>query len=454
MKRTAVWALSLTFASAALADDVVVLENGREAHGRIVEETDAGVKLDVGGGKMFYPRGKIKEVRRDAAAAKPAAADAAPASSAEEAREEYSLIYDDGRRAGARTFRVAKGPDGFRFEEEIVFLDAKGLPELAVRTTERSDANFMPLSFQVRETSGGTNHRMAIGEVRGGRLYLTVTKDGDKTQEDAVLPENARFPFAARELFLRDSRALSGRLDATIYDTRDQRWRPTAYSEGGRKPVVVDGKAFDVRVVLRKRGEVTEREWLDEKLNTHMAELNGDALRAMASTMDVVGRVKRGDSERVTGPDSAARTRYADAEGGWKIGKPDPSWTFEEAAVRGAGALLAIKNAPLFASVDVMRDVTAPPDVTLERAAESLERLCRSIAPDFKVVKSGFEGKDAGRYYWLEATATTKGEKTKTLARVVVRKGKVWRILAAAPEGAFEAVRADFGKVLDSFVVE
>jgi hypothetical protein len=439
-------------AVAAHAEDVLVLKNGREARGKIVEETDAGVKLDIGGGTMFYAKSQIAEVRHGAAETKPAAPAEEPA--ATESRDEYAVLYDDGRRAGTRSLRVARTPEGWRFEEEIVFLDKTGAPEMEVRSTERCDGNFLPLQFQVRESSGGANHRLSIGEVRGGRLYLSVTKEGDKTQSDDALPADARFPFGARELFLRETKALGGKLDARVFDTRDQRWRATRYEEAGRKPVAEDGRNVDVRVILRKRGDLVEHEWIDERLVAHMAELNGEALRAIGCTVDVVGRLRRGDTERVTGPDSAARTRYADPEGGWKISKPDPSWTFDEPAVKGAGALLQIRNAPLFATVDVMRDLSAPPDVTLERAAESLQRLCRSIAADFRVVKDGYAGEGAARVYWVEATATTKGEKTKTLARVVVKDGKVWRLLAACPEGAFEGLRADFEKIVSSFALD
>jgi hypothetical protein len=187
---------------------------------------------------------------------------------------------------------------------------------------------------------------------------------------------------------------------------------------------------------------------------SHMSELNGDALRAIGSTVDVVGRVKQGDADRVTGPDSAARTTYSDPEGGWRIGKPDPSWTFEVPPVRGAGALLSVRNGPLFATVDVMQDAKAPADTTLERSAESLQRLCRTVAEDFRVVADGYTGEGAARVYWLEATATTKGEKTRTLAHVVIRGGKVYRLLAACPEGAFAAVRPEFEKILNSFATE
>lgn len=452
MRRRLSVAFLLALAASAAAEDVIVLENGREARGRIVEETDAGVKLDFGAGKMFYARKLIREIRRgtpDAAAAeKPVPGEIA------DSREETALLYQDGRRVGTRVFRVARTREGWRFEEEIVFLDAKGVPEMQVRTTERSDAEFLPLAFQFREAAGADEHRMVAGEVRGGRLYVTVTKGGEKSQSDDAIPPGARFPFAARESYLRDAKALAGKLEAPVFDTRDQRWRLTSYSEAGRKAVDEDGSTVDLRVVVRRRDDVMEREWVDDRLAAHMIDLNGESLRAIRSSADVIARVKQGDTERVTGRDSAARTRYVDPEGGWRIGKPDPSWTFEEPAIRGAGALLSVKNAAVFASVDVLRDRTAPPDTTVERAAESLQRLCRAVAEDFHVERDGYTGEGPLRVYWLEATATTKGEKTRTLANVLVRKGKVFRLLAACPEKEFATLRPDLERILGSFVVE
>ena len=442
----------LACASIGLAEDVLVLRNGREARGRIVEETDAGVRLDLGAGSMWYRRDQITEVRRgtpDNDATPPATA--AGRSADADTREEYALLYHDGRRVGTRTFRAARTPEGFRFEEEVVFLDEKGVPSLEIRTLERSGPGFEPLAFQVRESAGEASQRMVAGEVRSERLWLTVTKEGEKTKTDTALPTGARFPFGARELFLRESGALGGRLEASLYDTRDERWRPVAYEEGGSKRFESDGKSVEVRVVLRRRGDAVEHEWVDDRFAAWMAEINGEALRAMRSTADAVARVRAGETDKLTGPDSAARTRYADEGEGWSIGKPDPSWTFEEPEVRGAGALLSVRNEPLFASVDVLRDVAAPADVTLERSAEALQRLCRAIAPDFRVLRDGYVDSPAGRAYWMEASATTKGERTKTLARVHVVKGRVYRLLAACPESAFDVLRPDLERVLGSF---
>jgi len=443
-------------AADASAEDVVVLTNGREARGKIVEETPEGVKLDVGAGRMFYPRAMVREVRRGSTEETPKTAgpDAASAP-APETREDYALLYDDGRRVGTRTLRTSKTPGGFKFDEELVSFDDKGAPAARVYVTERCDAEFLPVSFQIRETKGEADQTLSIGEVRGGRLYLTTVKKGDKTLRDDALPApTARFPLAARELFLRGSAQLGGKLEVAVYDAKDELWRKTSYCESGAKQIDEDGKLVALRVVTRRRGDVVEREWIDAALGVHMAELAGERLRALGSTMDVVARVKKGDTERATGPSSAAKTRYADPDAGFRIGKPDPSWTFEAPALSGGGALISVRNAPLFASVDVLKDVAAPDGDAVDRAVDSFKRWSRAFAPDFQIVKDGFVGDGAAKSYWCEATATTKGEKTKTLARVVVAKHGTFRVLAACPEGAFEALRPELEKIASSFVAE
>ena len=448
--------LPLLLAGTAVAEDVIFLENGREIRGRIVDERPDSVKIDIGAGKLTFKRNQIREVRRE-----PVAAAAAPAAGPDlvtdpaTRREETSLLYTDGERTGTRVFRATKLPDGFLFEEELRILDAAGALKLDLRTLERADLQLLPLSFQVRESDGAAEHRTVSGEMRGGRLWLVTAKDGEKVKRDFAVEDGTRFPFAARELFLRDGKALGGVLDLPVYDLRDGVVRAFSYREGGTRPVRLEGRSLQARVVVRRRGtELVEREWIEADGTAVLAELNGPKTLAVGTTKKAVERLREGDADRVTGADSAARTQYVDKERGWRIGKPDPTWTFEKPEVAGTGALLVVRNDPLFSTVDVMTDPDAPKTVKVEAAAEALQRLCRAVAPDFKVVKDGWRGEDGARIYWMEATATTKGEATRTLARVLVHEGRVYRLLAACPAGAFEMLRGDLEKVLDSFSAE
>ncbi|MCG3135683.1 MAG: hypothetical protein HMLKMBBP_03415 [Planctomycetes bacterium] len=466
MRPVAVLAL-FAFAASAAAEDVLVLENGREIRGRIVSETDAAVKIDIGGGTMTFKRAQIAEVKRENAGLPEAAgAPVAPDADLTTVREEHAILYREGERAGVRVVRCRKEPDGYLFEEERVWFDAKGAAAREVRSSERCDLHFRPLSFQSRETEtkdGKPVHRTLSGEFRSGRLFLLQAVDGDRLKWDEAVPPDPRLPLGARELFLRESTALAGVLDAQVFDPSTRKWTAVSYREGGMKKARVGDKVGDVRVVARKRGSVGETEWVGGDLVAWNSEVEGAAVRAIAAPADAVARLRTGDAERVTGQDSAAKTRYADRERGFSIGKPDPSWTFEKPAARaaaglaspGGGALLVVRNEPVFATVDVMLDPSARADVTVERAAESLQRACRAVAEDFRVDRDGWIERAGRRVYWMEATATTKGEKTRTLARVTIAPDlKVYRLLAACPESAFAALRPDFEKILDSFAFE
>jgi hypothetical protein len=445
--------LVLVASAAARAEDVVLLKNGREVRGKVVEERADAVKIDIGGGKITFRRDQIQEVRRqgtiEGATADPSSLGTEPATR----REEHALLYLDGERCGTRTLRSTKLPDGWLFEEEVRLLDKEGAVRREVRTTERDDLQLRPLSFQVRETEAEA-HRTLSGEVRGGRVHLVEVKEGDKQRREVAAPEDLRFPFAARELFLRETRALSAQLDTPALDLATGVPCDLAYREGGTRPLRLEERSLVARVVVRRFGDRLEREWIAPDGTAVLSELRGAGTLAIATTRQAIERLRGGDVERVTGPDSAARTRYADKARGWRVEKPDPTWTFEKPQTEGVGALLVVRNEPLFASVDLMTDPDASPRVRAEDAAEALQRVCRAVAPDFRVLRDGWVDRGGVRVYWMEATATTKGEATHTLARVVVHGGKVYRLLAACPEAAFETLRADLEKVLDSFRVE
>jgi hypothetical protein len=432
----------------ARAEDVLVLESGRRVRGRIVAEEEERVRLAVDGGEVWYPRSSIKRILRD----RPATGESEPAAArAPGLRAEYALLTSGGRRAGARRFVVQPREGGVQFEEHLVFLGEKGEPTLSIHTLERCDDEFRPVSFQVREGGVPGKERSVRGEVRHGRLDLTVSEGGKRTKRSLAMPGGARLRFAARELFLRRTAELGGKLTATVFDTRDQRWRAVRYEEDGLVAPAQGGGAPPLRRVLRKRGEQVERETLDAQHRAVRAELNGGSLVALRTTEEVFTALREGDLDRVTGEESRERTWYVDPVLGFRVAKPAERWTFELPLEVSVGTLLVLRYEEAFATVDVQRDLSAPADVTLERAGEALRRQCAAVSTDFELVEDGYETTDQGRVYWFRARARTKGQKTETLARVLIAGGRVYRLLAACPPAFYEGVEPDFRLVLDSF---
>lgn len=437
-------ALLAAMLGVAVAEDVLVLTSGSRVRGRIVAEEKDRVRLEVEGGGVWYPRSKIREIRRGRPTAE--------AERTRGARAEFAVLTREGRRAGARRFLVLQKAGGLQFEEEVVFLDAEGRPSLRVFTLERCDAAFHPVSFVVRESEGPGKDRSVTCRVRGERLEIETASKGKRETTSRPLPKGARFRFAAREEFVRRSRALGGRLGVTVYDSRDRRWRRVRYEEDGVAPHVADdGSVTKHRRIVRRRGEAAEREVLDASHRAVRAELNDGSLVAERTTREVFRSLRGGDAERVTGPESRGRTWYVDAVAGFRIAKPGEHWTFEQPLPSAVGTLVVVRREAAFATVDVQRDLSAAKDVTLERAAEALLRQCRSVSKDFEVVDDGYRSTDQGRFYWFEATARTKGTETRTRGRVFLTGGKVYRLLGACPPGFFEATADDFESVFESF---
>ena len=162
-------------AASAHAEDVLVLTNGRKARGEIVEENDEQVRLKLAGGILTYPRSMIVEIVRDAAPEPGAQAAPAPAVGD---REEYGLLYRDGRRVGTRVLRFLQSSRHVQFEEERVFAAHGDVPERTVRILERCDKEFRPLLYQVRERSGDDAALLREARIAGGELELTSFEDG------------------------------------------------------------------------------------------------------------------------------------------------------------------------------------------------------------------------------------------------------------------------------------
>lgn len=431
--------------AAASADDVLVLTSGRRVKGRIVAEEKERVRLEIEDGAVWFPRAKIREIRRG----RPGS-ETLPKQGG--ARAEYAVLRREERRAGARRFLVVQKGAGLQFEEEVVFLDAGGRPTLRIYTLERCDAAFRPVSFVVRERAGPGTERKIACVVRDGRLHIETASKGKRESTSRALPEGARFRFAAREQFVRRSSDLGGKLDAKVYDSRDRRWREVRYEEDGSAPHVADdGSVTKHRRIRRKRGDVVEHEVLDGSHRTVRGELNGGSLVAERTTRDVFRTLRGGDAERVTGEESRDRTWYADAIEGFRIAKPGQDWTFEQPLPAAVGTLVVLRREAAFATVDVQVDRSAATDVTLERASEALLKQCKAVAKDFKVTGDGYRSTDRGRFYWFDATAVTKGAATRTRGRLLLVEGKVYRLLAACPPAFFEAIAPDFDKILDSF---
>jgi hypothetical protein len=454
----------------AFAEDTIILTNGNEVRGRIVSEDDEGVKIDIGGGKMTFRRSQIAEVRRE----KPPeqATGAAPVDAAADlaaARSEHAVLYTGGVRSGTRTTRVRRESRCFVFEEERTDVSPAGVVVREVRTIERSDLDFRPLSLSVRTTrtaDGNLSHSSVAADVRTGRIYVTAATDGERTKTDATCPAEPHFAGGLRERFLRQSRALGGRFEASVFDVATLRFNGVTYVEGGVRTVVVAGKRDSVRVVRRVGAEVgratavTEEDWVRPDLSSVLCDTDAGRVRAVTADARTVTLLRSGASDAAAALDAAARVTWRDDEAKWTIAKPDPSWTFGSPASRAAGRRLAVRNEAFDAIVEVSVDDRAEAGATPQRAAESLRRDLRSALGELTGEKPGFIERDGLRILQVVATGADARGPLHVVLRIVqtVPAGttgqtgtRTHRLVASVPEAHWAAIGPDVERVLDSF---
>jgi len=445
------------FVPSIAAEDVIVLKSGRELRGVVIDETDERVRVRIEGGSLWYPRDRIREIRRDV--------DADTAAAADQARTEHFLLYSDGRRVGTRVLRYTPRKNGHQWESHVVFLGEHGMPVLDLRTIERSDRDYRPVLFQIQETPTDAIPRLIRGEVIGSRLEIGVTAAGETEKTLMDVKPGARFPLAAQAEFSKtladvdqagpdDVGSATATKPVPVFLPYIRRWRQVTFRNAGSRVVEAAGAGLRVRLIERRCDALREMVWVDSRGNTRLADINGASLRALAAPVSVVVAVAGGEPDRVTGTDSAARTVFRDPVLGFSIRKPDPSWLFEEPASAGGAALLVVRNRPMSASIDVIRDEAPSAGVTLKQAGAALERLLRAHSRDLEVVRQGIRKGGDGAYYELEVRATTKGERTATLAHVYVSDRGVYRLLAACPAARFDLVRDELEEVLLSFRID
>lgn len=447
--------LALAAVPAAFAEDTIVLTNGNEVRGRIVSEDEDAVKIDIGGGKMTFRRSQIAEVRREKPPAEtPGAAPVDAAENLAPARDEHAVLYTDGTRSGTLTTRVRRETQAFVVESERAEFGPAGDVVRTVRTIERSDLEFRPVSLSVRTTEtkdGKESFRTVAAEVRSGRIYITTAIDGERSKTDATCPAEPRFAGAGREMFLRRSRALGGRFEASVFDPATLRFAPVTWVEGGVRPVIVAGKSDTVRVVRRVRDGATEDEWVRPDLTTLLSDQAGGQLRALGADARTVTLLRSGASDAAAALDAAARTTWRDDDARWTIRKPDPSWTFGSPSSRADGRRLAVRNEAMKALVEVSLDGSADARTTPQRAAESLQKGLRSTLEELRPEKDGFIERNGRRILQITGTARDARGPLTVILRIVQTEKGTHRLVASAPAAGFETIRPDVERLLDSF---
>jgi hypothetical protein len=435
-------------AVASVAGDRIVLTNGREVRGRIVEETDEKVVVELAmGGRMEFARSRVKEIVRDAAPEE-SGADEPEDRSGELTTEATFLVYGPERRLrGWRRTREYRRGEERLFESVTAFLEDGDEPAVRVHVVEVAGPDLSPRAFTYRENVEGKPEFLRRGEVSGTSMRVSEARLGDVKARSIPFPSGTSFPAAARAAALARRGELRGEVETAVFDPVSGDFETIVWSYGEPETVEHDGRPVEVTVLRSRRGRILSEERIGPDGRTVTAELNGPSLVAVAVPPERVDRLERGEEPEGREAEEI-ENRRADLEAGFAVRKPGPRWTFE----RGEGMRrLTIKNLDRFAYVDILRDTSLPRGTLLETFALNLERRLAAESEEYRKESDGFGTLGGERAYRLECTSRRKGERIRSLVVATIHEGRAWIVIAACPVDYFGEARKVFDEILESF---
>lgn len=440
--------LLLLFAPDLFAD-VIVFKNGGRQEGKIVEETDEHVVIDVEGvGRITYARSKVKEIQRS----EPGPDLPEKGERGEITRIEDSFVWSGDRRRGTRSLRVRRMEDGsLRLEERIFYYDTEGNQEARIFLDEHTDATLEPKSLVYRElTKDGSALRSIRATVEGGSMHLSISLPGERTESDYSLPEGVRFPLSAREQVFREHKRIKGDYEIAVYDPRKENFYRYTFTVLPSRKENWEGELVDVAVIRRRRaGHEAEEIWLNPAGHVLMEQLNGPGVVAIRTTAERLRAYREGRKVEASAEEARATPLFVHPEAGFRITKPGMSWELRK--VGGAtGKVLELQYQPCFAYVDVFVKEGVPEGGLLASLAVQMEKDFRKASEDFEKESDGFlkvAGLDACR---IVATSTNKGEALKSELVGFLHGDRTWYVVLAAPTKYFDDARKEFAQILAS----
>jgi len=444
--RSALILLVVLIATPAVLGDVVVLKNGHRQSGKVVEETEKHVVLEIPGlGRITYARRDVKEIVRD---------EPVPAKKEEVGdllRVEHSFVWSGDRRRGTRSVRVRKMPTGdLQLEETVVFYDDKGKEEVREFLIEVTDAALEPKSITYRSQSAAYQHALR-GDVRDGALHVVVSLPGKRRESKLRLPEGVRFPLSAREQIIRERKRIKGSYEIPVFDPREENFYKFTFTILAPRKVNWEGQVLETTVIRRKRSDRPDEEiWVDPNGAVQTEQLNGPVMVAIRTSAERLAAFQEGKRVEASPEEMRVRPLVVHPEAGFRLVKPGLAWEFKKTKP-GKGPILSLSNLQYFAYVDVFIKDKVPEGGLLSSLAVQMEKDFSGASKDFKKVSDGFlevAGRKACR---IVATSKNKGEELKSVLVGFLHEKKTWYVTFAAPTKYFAAARPEFEQILKSF---
>ena len=441
----------LLFSALAVGEDWVHLRNGGLLKGKVVEETDDSVVLEMSAGKMRIPRARVRLIERNA--------DSRAVGKVETRRDEWFLVLHRGKVTGWRHVVATQGPNVYQIEEHTVFFRPGAGDDVAIRRVETASRTGEPREFLLME-SYGKQMEVTNGQVTpDGRLVVRVVKRGQPKTRTVAMPKGWRFALPAWSRFLDDAKPGESR-KVMVLDPR--RLRSVAMvlqrDDDTASPERTDPRPC--RSISRADTVRRARALYRPGDGSLAVELNGRTLVAKRVTRERVQLAR--EIARAPQPltiEEAHRYPFVrrpkkltarHSRSGLRIKAPDAGWV-PQSHDASHGLVLGFEKIALFASLEVFVYPLATKKQTVEQClARALARV-RLTARRFEVDKGSETARVGGLPALLVAArAHHRGEDLRCLVGVVRADDRYVVLVGAAPTRFWRWAEPDFRKFVET----
>jgi len=439
---------ALFLALEARAEDFIHLENGRILRGKVVEEGERHVVVEVGSGRIRVPRAEIKLIERIAPRRTPARTVTQ--------RDEWFHVLHRGRLVGWRRVVLTEGPNRVQVEEQTVFFRPGGGDDVNIRRVEAADRDGRPLEFLLMETYGN-KMEVVSGQVKDGKVTVQVRRDGKHQTRTLALPEGWTLALPAWARFLDRAKAGETRSIRAL-DLR--RLRTVRVVLRREDDTTAPGETKLCRAITLARDARVARAFYRPGDGSVSVELNGKTLVARRTTRARVDLARRANAApKPLGVDEALMFPFVrrpkeltvcQARAGFTLRAPDAAWI---PAPREAerGLVLSFEKVSLFASLEVFTHAAAgDADACLSRALAKLRLTASSLERDGEAETRLLGGQPARV---VRLTANHRGEDLRCILAVICAPDRHIVVIGASPQRWWRWAEPDFEAFLNSLDV-
>ncbi len=371
--------------------DRIHLDVGTVLDGRIVQETDGYVEIEIAPGTLVgFDKARTVRIIRGAPTTDDDAGGATGTASAAEGiapSDDWAVLHDaEGSAVGWLQRSVQPDGEGrLRFSEEWSFSGKDGTVEVTVLEVVGADGT--PVSAfcheRIRPAAGqpGTGReRIVRARMQGRKLVIERSNSSGRSRDEHEVPPGLRFPLSLNAELRARPAGHHARETHLLFDPVDDTLVRRTFDVGRIRMVELEGRPQRVRVLAIERARGRLVEWLDAAGRPLRREVTGPSLVALAAPESEARRAV--ERRRQVAP-AAFGTDHGSAVGLWL---PNPAWHLDETGRDGAVTAVSSLDESTFTA---WRLEQLDADLLATSALDAVLRWLRQVHGDLEVVARG-----------------------------------------------------------------